>query len=272
MATLGDSLSAATFADRELAAEARRPEPLVAPKWIPFLGNQENRATYSWATGNKIVSHATRLRTYLEDRSRESMQVLNFATAGTRAAGLMAQIASLKSKQTATQARLEYVTLWIGANDACKTTDLASFSASLNSAFDDLAELTDGESIRVVVPGLPKIPELGREEVLNSTTATGLSCRTLRDSMLRFCNPLTVWSTPEEYAERVATTRSYHRTIEDAVERARRVHRNLDVRFVDEIFQVDFQPSDLAQDCFHPNARGQARLSEIIWNAQPWYH
>jgi|GEM_PF-2565832 len=99
--------------------------------------------------------------------------------------------------------------------------------------------------MHIVLSSLPKIADLGRPVVQNAKTILGLSCQKVRDQIFKACPAQTSWKPTSEQAAKIAE--------------------------LDTFFSWDNLPHKLAMDCFHHNKEGQAEISELFWNAQPWY-
>jgi lysophospholipase L1-like esterase len=275
MGIVGDSISAGTFADSRVKTPEgnEEPSPLdnTQPR-VPFLGNKENKETLSWASGRELESHGRRLEKNFQNQEGAKLVVRNVSVPGEKAKDLVAQIEELAKAMSENQYKgMPYVTLLIGANDACEYTELDSFKKSLKEAFARLAEITPETRIAVLVSAIPKIPELGRPEILRMRGGGNFSCKTLRDGILRFCTRLTKWETEEEFNEGVEVVKAFNSALQEEALAATAAHPNLDVRFDDSFYREPIRPSDLAADCFHPNADAHSRLSETLWKAQPWF-
>src|SRR4051812_12007207 len=66
MGVMGDSLSAATFANTHIT-----PAGAGFKQWPQIPGVVQNKATLSWASGEEIASHYIRLKEWLRDRGTE---------------------------------------------------------------------------------------------------------------------------------------------------------------------------------------------------------
>jgi lysophospholipase L1-like esterase len=210
----------------------------------------------SWSTGSSgtVDSHYRRL---LRDNTRIRDRRNNFAVPGARAAGLRAQA------DAAVRARAEYVTVLIGANDACRQTVEAmtaprTFRAQVDAALKRLVTGLPRATVLVVsIPDLHRLWEIGHEDDRAVRAWARGICPTL------LANPR---STARADAERRrAVDRrvdAYNRELAAACrERGRRcrydegaTHR---VRFTLDLLS--------GYDFFHPNAQGQRRLAEATY-------
>jgi lysophospholipase L1-like esterase len=113
----------------------------------------------SWATGTikDLDSHAQRLTIANPDRSH------NLAVSGARVSGLASQV------EAAVWARPDYVTVLIGANDACTPTEAAmtsveEYTGAFNAALNALVRgLPNAHILVLSVPDLARLWEVGRD-------------------------------------------------------------------------------------------------------------
>jgi lysophospholipase L1-like esterase len=113
----------------------------------------------SWATGTikDLDSHAQRLTIANPDRSH------NLAVSGARVSGLASQV------EAAVWARPDYVTVRIGANDACTPTEAAmtsveEYTGAFNAALNALVRgLPNAHILVLSVPDLARLWEVGRD-------------------------------------------------------------------------------------------------------------
>ncbi|MBF9128724.1 SGNH/GDSL hydrolase family protein [Plantactinospora sp. S1510] len=236
MAALGDSITAGFGSCLTLAACQRN----------------------SWSTGDgaRVESLYRRLR---EVNPAIRGKVHNESAGGARVAGLADQA------RDAVRAKVGYVTVLIGANDACRggIDDMTSVSAFRKSLDSGLAALKKGlpkaQVLVVSIPDLYRLWEVGH--------TNDRAVRVWRD---RVCPALLANAASTAPADR--TRRSTFRARIDAYNqqlaaacraygsRCRydggAVHR---VRFgLDLVNQLDY---------FHPNVAGQNKLAEVTWRA-----
>ncbi len=274
MASLGDSMTAASLADTSLAAV----DPSLRVQDLGTRALIENKKTFSWASGEKIMSHYVRLKEYMTlNHVPGTLDMFNAAVPGNKAANLPEQAKSIVDEFKRGQyTSVKYITLLMGNNDACSDvspigTPEAAFSEDFMKGLSKLSEIQQSERIPVLVAGLPRIADLGFPAIQNTQVLHGLTCEVVRNRLLKFCNPLTLWKTPAEYQSRNAVVVQKNQLIQRIVEEARVRFPNLDLHFTSAMFGVDLQPSILAVDCFHPSAAGQAMLSSTLWNEQRWF-
>ncbi|MCM2279822.1 MAG: SGNH/GDSL hydrolase family protein [Oligoflexia bacterium] len=279
MGSLGDSITAATFAD--LSAS----EPFLGPPdengvrhptdpSVPgVIFSVTNKATYSWASGEKIQSHFLRLKNALARQGFEGeLRIQNEAIPGEKAVRLEQQAARLAEAMASGQyAALAYVTFFIGNNDACGETQEAAMRGQLREAFRTLASIPQKEPIRVLVSGLPRIPELGTAPIRQHRIPGSMTCEEVRREVFGSCKHLLNWKDPAEFEQRLEEVAAKNRLLEEAVQDAAARFSNLDLVFTNVLFEKSIPASWLAVDCFHPNQEGQSEISRLLWEAQPWY-
>ncbi|MFY1671886.1 SGNH/GDSL hydrolase family protein [Plantactinospora sp. WMMB334] len=212
----------------------------------------------SWSTGDssRVESLYRRLR---EVNPAIRGKAHNQAVNGARASALATQAGG------AVRARVDYVTVLVGANDACRggiedMTSVSTFRADVDRGLATLKKgLPKARVLVVSIPNLHRIWEIGHEDT-----------RAVRAWRGRICPALLANPTSTEPADR--TRRSTFRARIDAYNeqlaaackaygsRCRydggAAHR---VRFgLDLLNRLDY---------FHPNAAGQKELAEVTWRA-----
>jgi len=213
----------------------------------------------SWSTGDglRVRSHFRRLR----ERNPE-LRAYDRAVPGARAAGLAGQA------RAAVRDRADYVTVLIGANDACRDdldamTPVATFRRQVDAGLRVLREGRPKARVLVVsLPDLYRLWQLGHTEpqavrawsrgvcpaLLADATSTAPAAVARR---ARFRERITAYDEQLRAACRAYGPRC--RWDGGAVHRA---------RFgLDQVNRLDW---------FHPNAAGQARLAEVTWAAAGW--
>lgn len=235
----------------------------------------------SWATGTNPAVNSQLQR--LEAISPGTDIVAhNDSVSGARAAGLLSQA------QAAAAQDADYVTVLIGANDACASTPTATFRSQVKSA------------LRVLVKARPKsyilmlsIPDINMLHTL-FTSPPDQNALT-RWAALNACqallaNPL---STEPADVERRAAFRAQVTSLNEALRQACRKFRRCrwdrgalfdgsfsrdDVATVTNTEGLDIFPfnqipvigpgfPNSTADYFHPSLEGQARLAQISWSA-----
>ena len=286
MAILGDSIAAGSLADFPIPLRDTPEERVLAWKnqglEAEFL--YTNKRKLSWGSGTAIQSHYVLLQNWLQKSGDgRPLSVINVAHPGAVAGDLTRQIQGLLAElHRHSYEGLKYVAVTIGSNDACEWSDpglvdieslrrhfLEGFRLLSSSV---LEQFTQSEPVSILIVGLPRIPNLGAETFVHAPTLFGLSCGKVRDEILKYCRPLTVWKTEEEYLKRLAVVETVNQALASVALELRSEYSNLDVFYSDHLFQLEIPISDLAVDCFHPAKRAQEKISLQTWRDQPWFH
>lgn len=209
----------------------------------------------SWSTGSAIDSHVTRL----EALSGTSIRDDNLAVTGADSADLVGQAQGIA-------ADVGYVTILMGANDACtdtvgQMTSVADFQARVATAMDVIHTRAPDAAVYIAtIPDLLRLWEVGR------TSGSARFTWWLYDicqSML--ASPS---STQSADVQRRATVR----------QRVMDYNAALATECIDyagtcrtdggATFGYPFELGQLSTiDYFHPNVAGQVVLAEVTWNA-----
>ena len=249
--------------------ESPRDQP-AAPKAMAALGDSITRAfaacdrigdcvEASWATGTveQLNSHSQRLD--LDDPDSNH----NLAVSG-------AQVADLASQaEAAVSMRPDYVTVLIGANDACAADEAAMtpvehYTEAFDAALDTLVRgLPDARILVLSIPDLGRLWEVGKDrpDVRRVWESSGV-CR----SML--ADPADTGATAQARRERVrARVQAYNAAMAAACARHAAQCRDDGNAVFDHRFDLD----DVSpRDYFHPSDRGQATLARVAWQAGFW--
>jgi lysophospholipase L1-like esterase len=276
MAALGDSITAGFLADTHLKELITREGAVNGALSVPPFSTKNSD---SWASGKSIYSHYLLLKRSLKNHGDLTpLDIMNTAIPGDKTQDLIAQAKKVVLKMKSGKYKaLKYVVLLIGANDICSEpeTSESDMKESLKTVFQTLAqtlsEIHQGVPIRILVSGLPKIPDLAREDVLESRTAFDFTCRFFRDEVLKDCTPLLNWTTQTEYRQRVSIVEDRNRMIKEASETAQKLFPGLEITYSDRLFSTWIDPELLALDCFHPSREGQQMISDLLWEDQPWF-
>lgn len=272
MGSLGDSITAGSFSDTNMLGDPKD-RPLPDPRKDKG-GVIQNKATLSWASGLRIQSHITRLRNV---RSGRPVEILNLSVPGSRAMDVPAQAQQLVDAAKSHQyAKVSYVTIMIGGNDACAKgteygTPLPKLRADLKQTFAKLAEIKQRDRIKILVGSIPRVPDLGLPEIRNYEIIEGMTCGMFRDRILKHCVNMTTWTTREQYKLKLAAVEAMNDLLRTLVDEANREHPNLKVSFGPSIWNMPVRSEMLAVDCFHPNQDGQELISELLWADQPFF-
>jgi len=220
--------------------------------WFPYV----DCPSASWTTGTSSYSHYRRIQAVNPAIAGRSY---NHATTGADMADLNGQMAAAVSRGT------EYVTVLMGANDVCASsesgmTPVATFRAQFEQA---LATFTAGRpGARIFVASIPDIHQLFSvyrwDVAANSVWAIAGICQ----SMLAY--PFS--NLPWDVARR-ANVRQ--RNIDYNTQLAQVCAFYTTCRFDgNAVFNTPFGRSDITtRDYFHPSVSGQAKLAAATWGA-----
>jgi hypothetical protein len=214
----------------------------------PFTNCPEN----SWSTGTNKAVNSIFLR--IKAASKKTTSAKNFSVSGAKAVSLNEQA------KKAVKAKVEFVTVLIGANDACSvpSTSSASFTTSFEMAMNTLKSGLPNAKIFVgSVPSLMHLWELFH----NNPTAVKTW------EALKFCPGIMTEPTSEgtaAKARRQATLTAeegYNATMGSICA------KNPKCQFdEDEIFKTNFLESEVSTvDYFHPSIIGQASLAAGVF-------
>ena len=210
----------------------------------------------SWSTGNgtRVQSHYRRIREQNDDIAGRAE---NFSAPGARARDLPGQAAA------AVRADVDYVTVLIGANDACTDgvrdmTGVPSFRRQIDAALRTLRRgLPDARILVVSIPDVYRLWELGHDD----TRAVRAWNRGVCPSLL--ADP-TSTAVADQRRRRQVGDRidDYNRELSRACRESGghcrydggRAHR---VRFTPDLVN--------RLDYFHPNVEGQQTLAEVTF-------
>jgi lysophospholipase L1-like esterase len=238
----------------------------------------ENKDFLSWASGTKVGSHYLRLKQFLlaQDESVK-LEIMNVAVPATTTYDLERQATRvLRKMRSGRYDALKYVTILVGANDVCSRDNPSGIPvevmrSNLLKAIDVLAQVSQAEPVRVLVVGIPKIPDLAQPGIRDAKTTLGLSCHRVRDQMLALCNNLLSWRTPEEYRKQLSIVEETNRMLEQTVHEGNAKYPNVQMAYTGRLFEQVIPLEDLAIDCFHPNAKAHDKIAQDTWLDQPWF-
>ncbi|GAB3852145.1 SGNH/GDSL hydrolase family protein [Dactylosporangium cerinum] len=213
--------------------------------------------TRSFSTGNNsaVNSHYLRIRA-----QNPAVVAYNDARSGAKVADMPGQASTAVSQHVA------YVTILIGANDACTSseasmTSVAAFRASLDSALGTLkAGLPDAKVLLISVPDLKRLWQVGKDSS-GARTAWGL---------FGICQSMLANPTSTAAADTARRDRVRQRVVDFNGQLASActaygANCKYDGGVV---FGYGFQLSQISTwDYFHPNASGQAVLASVSYAA-----
>lgn len=237
MASLGDSITRA-----------------YNTSWFPFIDASSN----SWSTGTSSSVNSL-YRRFLARRPEISGRNSNYARSGARMNELAAQAGRVG-------ASVEYVTVLMGANDVCASsegamTPVGTFRAQFQTALNMLTA-NNTNSRRVYVISIPNVYRLW--EVLYANGSARLTW-----ALFGICQSMLANPTSFSSADVGRRTRVLQRNIDfnSQLMQVCALYRNCHFDG-NAAFNTDFLPSDVStRDYFHPSLAGQAKLALTAWNA-----
>ncbi|MFL5733545.1 MAG: SGNH/GDSL hydrolase family protein [Chloroflexia bacterium] len=212
----------------------------------------------SWSTGTNatVNSHYSRILAAFPGISGHNF---NDAVTGAKMTDLNGQIATVNTQH------VDYVTILLGANDACTPTEadmipVATYRAQFQAALNTLA--AGSPDARVYVLSVPNIYNLWSILHDNSSARSTWGLLSICQSML--ANPQ---STAQADVDR--RNRVLQRVVDYNTQLAQVCAANVHCRFDNNVvFNTAFVPSDVTtRDYFHPTVAGQAKLSTATYAA-----
>jgi lysophospholipase L1-like esterase len=251
------SATAATPLPKSMASTGDSITRAFNTGFFPYIDNPS--ASWSTGTNSTVQSHYTRL---LALQPLISGHVYNDAKSGAKMIDLAGQLT------TAANQRVQYVTVLMGGNDVCTSsestmTSVASFRSQFTTAMNTLAARSP--STRVYVVSIPNVYNLWSVLKDNLVARSVWALFSVCQSML---------ANPESTAQA------------DVDRRARVLQREIDYNAALEsvcalyarcrydngaVFGTTFSASDVtSRDYFHPSISGQAKLAAVSWAAGYW--
>lgn len=210
----------------------------------------------SWATGtaDAVDSHYQRI---LAKNPRIKRKARNFARPGARAGDLPGQVAQ------AIDMNAQYVTILIGANDACagSTTAMTSVTTFRSRIDRGLNRLKKGlPKANVLVVGIPDVYRLWQQGRKNERAVRAWARFDTCQSML--ADPT---STDEADDQRRRDVRARINDYNDELAEACAKYGSR-CRWDDDVHEAGFSLDLVNQvDFFHPDAEGQAELADLTY-------
>jgi lysophospholipase L1-like esterase len=210
----------------------------------------------SWSTGEsaRVDSHYRRIK---DDNSAIDGRGYNYSVPGARASGLTAQA------RQAVQSKVEYVTVLIGANDACRAmvgdmTPVESFRSSVDEALAVLKKgLPKARVLVVSVPDLNRLWEIGHADKSAVKAWSNGICPAL------LANPT---STAKADADRRAAVGKRVDAYNSQLAAACKAYGKRCVYDGGAVHKVRFTLDMLNRlDYFHPDTEGQHKLAEVTF-------
>ena len=220
--------------------------------WFPYV----DCPAASWSTGTSSYSHYRRLQAV---NPAITGRASNHAVSGADMADLNGQV------QGAVARGAQYVTILMGANDVCASSEAAmtpvvDFRAQFAQALTTLA--TGLPNARVFVSSIPDIHQLFTLYRFDLGANAVWAIAGLCQSML--ANPLS-----SSAADLQRRSRVRQRNIDYNVQLAQVCALYSRCRFDgNAVFNTAFSRSDVTtRDYFHPSVSGQAKLAAVGWAA-----
>jgi lysophospholipase L1-like esterase len=224
---------------------------------IPYTDNPAG----SWSTGTNstVRSHYLRL---LALNAKISGKNYNDARSGARMTDLAGQMSTVVAQ------RAEYVTVLMGGNDICTSseatmTSVESFRAQFVAAMN---RVTSGlPRARIFVSSIPNVYRLW--EVLKDDAAARFFWSTFSICQSMLANPQ---STDKADQDRRANV--LRREVEFNGVLSEVCAAYAQCRFDDQaVFDTRFEANDVStRDYFHPSIAGQAKLASVTWGVSYW--
>jgi lysophospholipase L1-like esterase len=221
---------------------------------FPFVDCPAN----SWSTGTSSTVNS-QYRRILAQNPLISGKNFNDAKTGGKMVDLNGQVT------TAVSQGAEYVTILMGANDVCTSsestmTPVATLRAQLQQALTTLS--TGLPNARIFVSSIPDIYRLW--SILHTNFSAVLTWQAFRICQSMLANPM---STAQADADRRARVRQ--RNIDDNAAIADVCAQFIHCRYDGgAAFSIQFVTSDVStRDYFHPSVAGQAKAASISWGA-----
>lgn len=209
----------------------------------------------SWSTGNNkypdFESHKMKLEKLLE----MPIQAVNVAIPGTTSKSLKKQVRRLLKKAP----KPDYVTLLIGANDACRwkedySKDLEEYKKNVSAAVSKIALANSKVKILLVpVPDMNRLYELGKENK---------KCQIVWN-LLPLCKPLLTKKVTDNQRD------EFSQRIKDLNAKLKEVSTEYpnNAFYYDFIAEIEYDEEHISEiDCFHPSAYGQKMIAEFTFN------
>lgn len=213
----------------------------------------------SWSTGSReaVASHTLRLRA-----RNSALAAHNDARSGARVGDLAGQAA------TAVSQKADYVTILIGANDACTSsestmTSVAAFESRFRAAMDTLNRGAPEARIFVAsIPDIKRLWQVGRGNLAARAAWT----------VLGVCPSMLASPTSTSAADTARRDRVRQRVIAFNAVLASVCAESPRCRYDgNAVFSFPFALSQISRwDFFHPNADGQTALARVTYSRGFW--
>jgi lysophospholipase L1-like esterase len=214
---------------------------------------------YSWSTGTNSTVNSLYLRLEPQEPAT-AMRAPNLSKSGAKAGDLPGQASAVTN-----YAGSDLVTILIGANDACTSTEsgmtsTTAFRTSIDNALKTLA----GKGVeKVAIASIPDIYKLWAVYKDSSSARFTWGLYRICQSML--ANPSSTKATDEQRRQRVRQrVIDFNAQLADACAKAA-----VACRFDgNKVFDTAFVKSDVSTaDYFHPSRYGQGKLADAAYTA-----
>ncbi len=212
----------------------------------------------SWSTGTSTTVNSLYSR-ILAVNSTMSGKNYNNAVTGAKMTDLVGQVTRTNSQN------VEYVTILLGANDACTSsestmTSVANYRSQFETAMKNLT--TGSPNAKIYVMSVPNVYNLWSVLKGNASARATWSLLGICQSML--ANPTSTKQTDVSRRERVL-----QRVKDFNTQLAEVCALYAQCRFDNNAaFNTTFLASDVStRDYFHPSVAGQAKLAQVAWDA-----
>jgi lysophospholipase L1-like esterase len=221
---------------------------------IPFTDSAGN----SWSTGTNstVMSHYSRI---LIDHTPISGHSFNDAVTGAQMVDLNSQV------QSAVTQGVAYVTILLGANDACTDTEaqmtpVATYRAQFQTALNTVtAGLPDARIFVLSVPNVYNLWFILKDDASARSTW----------NLFGICQSLLANPTSTAQADVDRRNRVKQRVIDYNTQLAQVCATSIHCKFDNNAaFNTNFVPSDVStRDYFHPTIAGQAKIATVSYGA-----
>jgi lysophospholipase L1-like esterase len=249
--------SAASSLPRSIASTGDSITRAYNTGWLPYVDNPS--ASWSTGTNSTVRSHYTRL---LALQPLIKGHAYNDAKSGAKMTDLAGQMTTVASQH------VDYVTVLMGGNDICTSsesamTSVTNFRAQFTTAMNVIT--TKSPKTRVYVVSIPNVYQLWSVLKVNGTARAVWWTFSVCQSML--ANPE---STDQADVDRRA--RVLQREVDFNTALQQICGQYVQCRYDGgAVFNTAFTASDITtRDYFHPSISGQAKLASVSWSAGYW--
>ncbi|MDQ2914228.1 MAG: GDSL-type esterase/lipase family protein [Chloroflexota bacterium] len=220
----------------------------------------------SWSTGSSTTVYSQAVRLGIPSTS-----AFNDAVSGAKMSGLNAQVSAANGQG------VQYVTILIGGNDVCTSTEssmtsLDSFTGDFTLAMTNLAK--GSPNAKVFVASIPDVKNLWAVLKDNGTARFFWSIFGICQSMLR--SPLSKLQADADRRTRVSERNQAFNDVLRTICMDKYAGFVADTKVVGatgqclydagKVFATKFVASDVStRDYFHPSVKGQTRLACVAW-------